>query len=45
MDTVPALRYIAKFDILKKAVKRKRFPAALAGSMFKALQMDMLQEI
>ena len=45
MGTVPALRYVAKFGILKKAVKGKRFHAVLAVSTFKALEADMLQEI
>ena len=45
MGTVPALRFIAQFDFLKKAVKGRRFPALLALSTFKALEVDMLQEI
>ena len=45
MATVPALRYIVKFDILKKAVKGKRSPAVLTVSTFKALETDMLQDI
>ena len=45
MGTVPALRYVAKFDFLKKAVKGKRFPAVLAVSTFKAFEGDVLQEI
>ena len=45
MGTVPALRYVAQFDFLKKAVKGKRFPAVLALSTFKAMEEEMLQEI
>ena len=45
MGTVPVLRFIAKFDFLKNAVKGRRFPAVLTLSMFKALEVDMLQEI
>ena len=45
MGTVSTFRYIAKFDFLKKAVKGKRFPAVLTVSTFKALEVDMLQEI
>ena len=43
MGTVLALKFVAKFDFLKKALKR--FPAVLAVSTLKALEVDMLQEI
>ena len=45
MSILPALRYIAKFDFLKKAGKGKRFPKVLALSTFKAIGEEMLQEI
>ena len=45
MGTVPALRYVAEFDFLKKAMKRKGFPAVLVLSTFKAIEEEMLQDI
>ena len=45
MSAVPALEFVAKFDFLKKVLKGKRFPAVLTVSTFKALEVDMLQEI